>query len=95
MQSTILNHTIPPFYSCYLLKSTIKVTTYIGSTPDPPRRIRQHNGLILGGAFRTKLARPWEMELIVFGFPTKLQALQVSFISTNFSLFLLSLVLLF
>lgn len=88
MQSTILNHTIPPFYACYLLKSTstkLNNKTYIGSTPDPPRRIRQHNGLILGGAFKTKFGRPWEMELIVFGFPTKLQALQVCLSSLNFS----------
>lgn len=27
-------------------------------------------------AFKTRLARPWEMEAIVYGFPTKLQALQ-------------------
>ncbi|GAA5919519.1 hypothetical protein JCM1841_002251 [Sporobolomyces salmonicolor] len=76
--STILNHTIPPFYACYLLRSynPKRGGTYIGSTPDPPRRFSQHNGHIKGGAFRTLLKRPWEMELIVYGFPTKLQALQ-------------------
>ncbi|GAA5881114.1 hypothetical protein JCM1840_007108 [Sporobolomyces johnsonii] len=76
--STVLNHTIPPFYACYLLRSfhPKRGGTYIGSTPDPPRRFSQHNGHIKGGAFQTKLARPWEMELIVYGFLTKLQALQ-------------------
>ncbi|GAA5950664.1 hypothetical protein JCM3765_000571 [Sporobolomyces pararoseus] len=76
--STILNHTIPPFYACYLLRSfnPKRGGTYIGSTPDPPRRYKQHSGEIKGGAFKTKLGRPWEMELIVHGFPTKLQALQ-------------------
>ncbi|GAA5915136.1 endonuclease [Sporobolomyces salmoneus] len=76
--STLLNHTIPPFYACYLLRSfnPKRGGTYIGSTPDPPRRYKQHSGEIKGGAFKTKLGRPWEMELIVHGFPTKLQALQ-------------------
>ncbi|BGP57872.1 hypothetical protein JCM8202_001774 [Rhodotorula sphaerocarpa] len=77
--STILNHTFAPFYACYLLKSYHPKRlnqTYIGSTPDPPRRWRQHMGETVGGAFKTRLARPWEMEAIVYGFPTKLQALQ-------------------
>lgn len=77
--STILNHTYAPFYACYLLKSYHPKRlnqTYIGSTPDPPRRWRQHMGETVGGAFKTRLARPWEMEAIVYGFPTKLQALQ-------------------
>ncbi|KAL8287682.1 hypothetical protein RQP46_003540 [Phenoliferia psychrophenolica] len=77
-RSTVLNHTMPPFYACYLLKSANpkRSATYIGSTPDPPRRIKQHNGIVTGGAFKTRFGRPWEMEMIVWGFPTKLQALQ-------------------
>ncbi|GAA5853301.1 hypothetical protein JCM8547_000277 [Rhodosporidiobolus lusitaniae] len=76
--STVLNHTIPQFYACYLLRSFNKVRggTYIGSTPDPPRRFKQHSGEIKGGAFKTQRGRPWEMEGIVYGFPSKLQALQ-------------------
>ncbi|KAK9821528.1 hypothetical protein WJX74_007267 [Apatococcus lobatus] len=67
------------FFGCYLLvsratKSTAR--TYIGFTVNPRRRIRQHNGEITSGAHKTKRSRPWEMVLVLYGFPTKVQALQ-------------------
>ncbi|KAI0089436.1 hypothetical protein BDY19DRAFT_103460 [Irpex rosettiformis] len=78
-KSTLTNHSFPLFYACYLLKS-IKTpgatATYIGSTPNPPRRVRQHNGEITQGARKTKHHRPWTMQMIVHGFPSKLAALQ-------------------
>ncbi|BDA45873.1 probable structure-specific endonuclease subunit SLX1 at N-terminal half [Coccomyxa sp. Obi] len=67
------------FYGCYLLKSKnekLKGKTYIGFTVNPKRRIRQHNGEISAGAYKTKSGRPWGMVLVVYGFPTKVQALQ-------------------
>lgn len=77
MPSSVAKHTIPPFYACYFLRSLASPgTTYIGSTPAPPRRKRQHNGDLTQGAYKTARARPWEMECIVYGFSSKIAALQ-------------------
>ena len=77
MPSSVLTHTVPPFYAVYFLRSlSTPSATYIGSTPDPPRRKRQHNGELTQGAWRTSRSRPWEIECIVYGFASKIAALQ-------------------
>jgi predicted GIY-YIG superfamily endonuclease len=66
------------FFACYILtslKDGCKDHTYIGFTINPKRRLRQHNGEITNGAARTSKKRPWEMIAVVYGFPTKKEAL--------------------
>ncbi len=65
-----------PWY-CYLLCSEKKHNrTYVGSTCDVHRRLRQHNGLRSGGARYTRAYRPWRHALVVKGFPDRTRALQ-------------------
>ena len=46
----------------YVLRSlSAAARSYVGYTPDPARRLRQHNGEVAGGAKRTARARPWAM----------------------------------
>ncbi|RKP08226.1 hypothetical protein THASP1DRAFT_15932, partial [Thamnocephalis sphaerospora] len=70
---------IPNFYACYLLRSAknpAKDLTYIGTTPNPIRRLRQHNGELKQGARKTTHQRPWEFVALVHGFTSSLAALQ-------------------
>ncbi|CAG8505008.1 13075_t:CDS:2 [Ambispora gerdemannii] len=69
----------PEFYCCYLTRSLQPKYTdyvYIGTTPDPIRRLRQHNGELAGGAARTVSRRPWTYVLFVYGFPSSRAATQ-------------------
>ncbi|KAK5993780.1 Structure-specific endonuclease subunit SLX1 [Cladobotryum mycophilum] len=77
---------VPPFYAVYVLRSTVRhASLYIGSTPNPPRRLKQHNGEAKGGAVRTSRdsLRPWEMVAIVSGFPSMVAALKFEWALNN------------
>ncbi|KAI0007331.1 GIY-YIG catalytic domain-containing protein [Xylariaceae sp. FL0662B] len=77
---------IPPLYTVYILRSTVRhASLYIGSTPNPPRRLKQHNGQVKGGAARTSRStlRPWEMVGIVSGFPGMVAALKFEWALAN------------
>jgi structure-specific endonuclease subunit SLX1 len=44
-------------------------------------RPRQHNGEIAQGARKTRSKRPWVMQMIVHGFPSRLVNLLLDFIA--------------
>ena len=56
-------------YLCYCLRSVpARARTYFGVTHDLVHRLRQHNGIIKGGARDTSTSRPWRVGLVVRGF---------------------------
>ncbi|KAI0426531.1 hypothetical protein F5Y09DRAFT_318558 [Xylaria sp. FL1042] len=83
---SVIPKPIPPLYTVYILRSTVQhASLYIGSTPNPPRRLKQHNGEAKGGAARTsrRTLRPWEMVGLVSGFPGMVAALQFEWALNN------------
>jgi predicted GIY-YIG superfamily endonuclease len=65
----------PKPWMCYCLESTTG-STYIGSSVDVDRRLRQHNGEIKGGARATSRGTGWNRVCHVVGFPDSRAALQ-------------------
>lgn len=61
-------------YVVYLIRNQ-RGRSYIGYTSDVKRRLRQHNGLIVGGAKSTRNRGPWTLVCYVRGFTTISQAM--------------------
>ena len=61
---------------CYVIEN--KGYTYVGVSPDPDRRLRQHNGEICGGAkYTTSKGSGWNHICLISGFQDKIQAMQL------------------
>lgn len=63
-------------YVCYLLKGVGTGHTYIGITNNLARRLRQHNGELVGGAKRTR-GRQWELAVHVAGCASRREVLML------------------
>lgn len=50
--------------------------TYVGSTNNLKKRLRQHNGLIKGGAKNTRLKRPWVIGKVYGPYISRSEALK-------------------
>lgn len=74
---------IPPApisdHVCYILKSSVANKVYIGYTIDFERRLRQHNGEIVGGAKKTHKWRPWYPICVIKGFYESSAALRFEY----------------
>ena len=66
-----------PPWIFYLIEN--RGCTYAGVSPDPVRRLRQHNGEISGGADQTRGRGPWTVVYLVSGFRTRQEALQFEY----------------
>ena len=59
----------------YLILSTNHpIKTYVGVTTNFPRRLREHNGELKGGAKASRAGRPWICACIVCGFTDRSEA---------------------
>ncbi|XP_057456923.1 structure-specific endonuclease subunit slx1 [Lotus japonicus] len=59
----------------YLILSTNHpIKTYVGVTTNFPRRLKQHNGQLIGGAKASRAGRPWICACVICGFTNRSEA---------------------
>lgn len=66
-------------YVCYIIKSTninFINRTYVGSTNNINRRLKQHNRILKGGAKATGIGYPYTIHCLITGFTDKITALK-------------------
>lgn len=63
--------TKPQAWVLYVLVSGALDRTYVGVATDHERRLRQHNGELVGGARSTRAGRPWRLGAIYGPFPNR------------------------
>lgn len=74
-----------PYYWVYVIQSLILLPekifgcTYVGSTNDPVRRLRQHNGEISGGGKYTSKHRPWGPKALYGPYLNRSEALKAEY----------------
>lgn len=52
---------------------------YVGASTDPRRRLRQHNGEIVGGGRYTSKHRPWQLRAVFGPYESKSDALKAEY----------------
>lgn len=68
----------------YFLKSTVSNKTYIGVSNNIYRRLRQHNGEIVGGAKYTRMGRPWGIHMVYGPYENNSRACMVEWRAKRF-----------
>ncbi|RRT55136.1 hypothetical protein B296_00048663 [Ensete ventricosum] len=61
-------------WSVYLIVSSRLPRTYVGVTTNFLRRLKQHNGILKGGAKACSAGRPWTLACIIRGFKDRSEA---------------------
>jgi len=86
MSTTPIEETLNKKYFCYILQQTdiISSLNYVGYTVNYNRRIRQHNGIIKGGARFTKNRGPWQfLAVMTCSTWNNIRALQVEWLAKH------------
>ena len=70
---------VSEYHNCYILQSEVADRIYVGYTINFSRRIRQHNGELVGGAKKTQKWRPWKPLCLISGFNDNSSALRFEY----------------